>query len=187
MLIAWAKDRREMRVARWAEWRYRVPAQLYEQFVTMNPETDARQVRLVGAGLVQWVLMEQHWPRQHVMPSRAVHRLVELVREDHTAWSECVRKLKVHQWQEVPYPYPPDTGAQLRATLMHAQAREDTRTLPALFQADQVSGIADGHIYQAMIRPDDSHVCPGDLICIHYPGPPPALGSGGAWWSGGGP
>ena len=169
-MLAWAKDRRENRVARWAEHRYRVPNDVFPDFLRKHPEVDETQIRLVGAGLVEWFLIEQK-PQagRHVLPSLAVHRLIASLRADARYWRTCVERLSVSE--PLDYVYPPRVGAHLLSTLQHAQQVEDTAAVPVLFDVDRACGITGGHRYTMTVAPDESHACGTDTLCIHIPHP----------------
>jgi hypothetical protein len=180
-MLAWAKDRRENRLARWAEHRYRVPSGIFQDFLRKRPDVDETQVRLVGAGLVEWFLIEQKTPaRPHVLPSLAVRSLIDCLSADTSYWRACVEKLSVNSSRA--YVYPPLVCGQLRTTLHHAQQVENTAALPVLFNVDRACGIAGGHRYTMAVAPDVSHVCPAGTFCIHmqYAFSPELGPSGGA-------
>lgn len=179
-MLAWAKDRRENRLARWAEHRYRVPSGVFQDFLLKHAEVDETHVRLVGAGLVEWFLIEQKsGASPHVMPSMAVDRLIESLSAHPRSWRACVEKLAVKV--PVEYVYPPRMCAELRTTLHHAQQVENTAALPVLFIVDEACGITGGYRYTMTVAPDASHTCSPGRFCIHmrYPFSPELGPSGG--------
>jgi hypothetical protein len=162
--------------ARWAERRYRAPEHLLARFHGTHPEIDSKQLRLVSAGLVQWILIERRWPHRHLMPSLAVLEFAEVLRADAAAWADCVRTLQVAHWDTPPYP--PTVSERLLATVWHAQELEFTLYLPVLFDVDRRCRIRGGHWYQTTLPSNHDHICPHDVLCIHWEGPycPPMMG-----------
>jgi hypothetical protein len=168
-LRQWYWHLRASRSVAWATRHYSVPEVVLDRFLALHPEVVTRKLPLVGAALMQWVRLEDRWPRQHMMPSLAVRSVAQILAADEATWDDCARALGTSL--SLDFLYPPVNRPSLNTTLRHAQEDESTVQLPLLFRVDHESQIRGGHTYLTSVRPDVSHICPPGVICVHYQGP----------------
>jgi len=148
-----------------------VPTAVLHRLQEAHPEVPVDRLDLVVAAFMQWVRIEGRHPG-HAQPSVAVDSLWQFFVVDERSWRTFCEDLvldlpyrPVTRMPENAYEAKP-VFAALESSFADAVFDEQPLMLPVLFDVDEITGFADGRLYQrvcATLPCQEQH-----RICLHW-------------------